>query len=141
MGTEAAGGGAGRGGGLLAGLRGIVTGAGQGLGRATAAAMAAEGAELVLIDRNAETLAEAAAAIRAAGGAAEAHVLDVTDAPGFAALVAEVAARGRIDVLVNNAGITPPSGPSFRTTTRSGTGRSTSTSARSGAARSSSPPI
>jgi NAD(P)-dependent dehydrogenase (short-subunit alcohol dehydrogenase family) len=94
--------------GLLAGLSCIVTGAGQGLGRGIAAEMAAEGAHVALIDRNPDTVAAAAAAICAAGGSAEGHALDVTDAAGYAALVDVLAARRGIDVLVNNAGINPP---------------------------------
>jgi NAD(P)-dependent dehydrogenase (short-subunit alcohol dehydrogenase family) len=94
--------------GLLAGRTCLVTGAGQGLGRAIAAELAAEHAHVVLIDRNAGALAETAEEIRAAGGAADARALDVTDAEGYAALVSDLAARGRIDVLVNNAGINPP---------------------------------
>lgn len=94
--------------GLLAGLTAVVTGAGQGLGRAIAEEMAAEGAHVVLIDRNADTVASAAAALNAAGHAAEGHALDVTDAAGLAALIAGLAARRRIDVLVNNAGVNPP---------------------------------
>jgi NAD(P)-dependent dehydrogenase (short-subunit alcohol dehydrogenase family) len=94
--------------GLLAGLTCLVTGAGQGLGRGIAAEMAGTGAHVVLIDRNPSSVTEATTAIRAAGGSAEAHPLDVTDAAGFAALVSDVAARRRIDVLVNNAGINPP---------------------------------
>jgi NAD(P)-dependent dehydrogenase (short-subunit alcohol dehydrogenase family) len=94
--------------GLLAGLTCLVTGAGQGLGRAIAAEMAAQGAHAVLIDCNATTVAAAAAELRAAGASAEAQVLDVTDAAGYAALVDDLAARHRIDVLVNNAGIQPP---------------------------------
>ncbi len=94
--------------GLLAGLTCLVTGAGQGLGRAIASEMAAEGAHVVLVDRNRSTVAEATEAIRDSGDAAEGHALDVTDAAGFKALVADLAARRRIDVLVNNAGINPP---------------------------------
>ena len=94
--------------GLLAGLTCLVTGAGQGLGRGIAAEMAAEGAHVALIDRNPETVTMAAEAIRATGGLAEAHALDVTDGAGYAALVADLAARRGIDVLVNNAGINPP---------------------------------
>lgn len=94
--------------GLLAGLTCLVTGAGQGLGAGIAAGMAAEGAHVVLIDCNEDTVTKAAAAIRNSGGAAEGHRLDVTDAPAYAALVESVAARRRIDVLVNNAGINPP---------------------------------
>ena len=94
--------------GLLAGLTCLVTGAGQGLGQGIAAEMAAQGAHVILIDRNPATVAEATAAILDSGDAAEGHALDVTDAAGFAALVADLAGQHRIDVLVNNAGINPP---------------------------------
>lgn len=94
--------------GLLRGLSCIVTGAGQGLGQAIAAEMAAEGAHVTLLDRNRETVAAAAEAIRADSHSAEGHALDVTDAETYAALVSDVAARNGIDVLVNNAGINPP---------------------------------
>lgn len=94
--------------GLLTDTTCVVTGAGQGLGRAIAAEMSAEGAHVVLIDRNPDTVRAATQAIRSAGRAAEGHALDVTDAAGFAALVEDLAARRRIDVLVNNAAINPP---------------------------------
>jgi 3-oxoacyl-[acyl-carrier protein] reductase len=94
--------------GLLADLSCIVTGAGQGLGAAIAAEMAAEGAHVVLVDRNPDTVMATTARIREAGGAAEGHVLDVTDADAFAVLVADLAGRRGIDVLVNNAAINPP---------------------------------
>lgn len=94
--------------GLLSGLSCLVTGAGQGLGRAIAGAMAAEGAHVTLVDRNAEAVAQAAAALCAHGHSAVGHALDVTEAHAYAALVAELASRRGIDVLVNNAGINPP---------------------------------
>lgn len=94
--------------GLLSGLSCLVTGAGQGLGRSIATEMAVEGAHVTLVDRNAATVQEAAQAIRSIGLSAEGHALDVTDAQGYAGLVADVAARHGIDVLVNNAGINPP---------------------------------
>ena len=56
--------------GLLAGQVCIVTGAGQGLGRAIALEMAAEGASVVLLERNSTTLKSVAAEIAAAGGVA-----------------------------------------------------------------------
>jgi len=87
----------------------LVTGAGQGLGRSISLEMAAEGAVVVLLERNPETLAAVAAEIAAGGGKAVPHELDVTDYERFAAVVEAVASsQGRIDVLVNNAAINPP---------------------------------
>lgn len=94
--------------GLLADRTCIVTGAGQGLGRAIAAELAAEHAHVVLVDRGADALGATTEDIVAAGGSAEAHVLDVTDAARYAALIDSLSARRSIDVLVNNAGINPP---------------------------------
>ena len=87
----------------------LVTGAGQGLGRSVALEMAAEGAVVVLLERNPETLGAVAAEIEKAGGRAHAHALDVTDYDRYGEIVADAAAKlGRIDVLVNNAAINPP---------------------------------
>ena len=86
----------------LDGKRALVTGASSGIGLAAAAALAQAGAEVVLIARRADELEEAAEAIRAEGGQATAHPLDVTDLTAMAALVAE---RGPFDVLVNAAGL------------------------------------
>ena len=75
----------------------IVTGAAQGIGAATVAKFAAEGAIVIGCDRRNETMP----------GAAEIHAVDVTDRAQIDAMVDAVRARhGRIDVLVNNAGIT-----------------------------------
>ncbi|MBX3601594.1 MAG: beta-ketoacyl-ACP reductase [Rubrivivax sp.] len=75
----------------------IVTGAAQGIGAATVAKLAAEGATVVACDRRVQDVP----------GAALALAVDVTDRAAVDAMVAEVVARfGRIDVLVNNAGIT-----------------------------------
>ncbi|HVJ41958.1 MAG TPA: glucose 1-dehydrogenase [Dongiaceae bacterium] len=84
----------------------VVTGAGSGIGQGGAKIMAREGALVVVVDRKADAAAATAAAIRAAGGQAEAHDLDVTDDDAVAALLAGVIARhGRIDILHNHAGI------------------------------------
>lgn len=89
----------------LDGRRALVTGAGRGIGLAAAAALAEAGAEVLLTARSAGEIEEAAEAIRAAGGRAEAVALDVTDTAAAAALVAE---RGPFPVLINNAGSNRP---------------------------------
>ncbi|MGB3540560.1 MAG: SDR family oxidoreductase [Mesorhizobium sp.] len=83
----------------------IVTGAGSGIGEAGAAIMASEGAHVVLVDKDGERAALAAARIRQAGGTAEVLALDVTDDYALETGIASVAARhGRIDILHNHAG-------------------------------------
>jgi 3-oxoacyl-[acyl-carrier protein] reductase len=93
--------------GLLEGRVSLVTGASRGIGRAIATALAREGAHVVLGARDAAKLREAVGEITAAGGRAEALALDVADRGSVEAGVAHVlAAHGRIDHLVNNAGVT-----------------------------------
>ena len=85
----------------------IVTGASQGIGETIARELAAEGARVVLVDVQKDKLEAVAASIGAAGGLAEARVVDVGDTAAVEAVVAAVvAAHGRVDHLVNNAGIT-----------------------------------
>ena len=85
----------------------IVTGAAQGIGLATVLKFAREGAVVVVCDLKQEALDTAVAQCQAAGGRAEGHLVDVTKREQVDAMVAAVKARhGRIDVLVNNAGIT-----------------------------------
>ena len=87
----------------------IVTGAGQGLGRVIALEMAAEGAAVVLLERNPETVAAVAAEIGSKGGRTEPYALDVTDYDAYGTAIADVLHKfGKIDVLVNNAAINPP---------------------------------
>jgi 3-oxoacyl-[acyl-carrier protein] reductase len=82
-----------------------VTGASRGIGRATSRLLCAEGAEVLLIARGEDGLAEATEACVAAGGRAEALRLDVTDPDAGERIVAACEERfGRLDVLVNNAG-------------------------------------
>jgi 3-oxoacyl-[acyl-carrier protein] reductase len=93
--------------GLLDGRVSLVTGASRGIGRAIAQAFAAEGALVVLAARDAAKLAEAVAEIQAKGGKAEALALDVADRASVEAAVSKVvASHGRVDHLVNNAGVT-----------------------------------
>jgi 3-oxoacyl-[acyl-carrier protein] reductase len=91
----------------LSGQTAIVTGAARGLGRAIAEVLAAAGAKLACVDVNAETLAATVEAINAAGGTALALACDVTNSQRVGEVVEEVVKTwGRLDVLVNNAGIT-----------------------------------
>lgn len=103
--------------GLLAGQVCIVTGAGQGLGRAVSLEMAAEGAQVMLLERNPETLRAVADEVTAAGGIARSFELDVTDYDAYRAIIDKVIREfGRIDALVNNAAINPPARTILRDT-------------------------
>jgi 3-oxoacyl-[acyl-carrier protein] reductase len=85
----------------------IVTGASQGIGETIARDLAAEGAAVVLVDIQMDKLESVARSIVDAGGRAEAHQADVADTAAAERIAAAVAAaHGRIDHLVNNAGIT-----------------------------------
>jgi NAD(P)-dependent dehydrogenase (short-subunit alcohol dehydrogenase family) len=87
----------------LEGRVAIVTGAGQGIGRAIAEKLRAEGASVVVADKNAETAEKTAAEI---GGTA--HVADVSDPHQVNALVAATVGQfGKVDILVNDAAIVP----------------------------------
>ena len=85
----------------------IITGAAQGIGLATALKFAAEGAIVIVCDLKPEGVDAAVAQVRAIGAQAMGFVLNVTDRSALDNMVAAVKDRhGRIDVLVNNAGIT-----------------------------------
>jgi NADP-dependent 3-hydroxy acid dehydrogenase YdfG len=88
--------------GRLDGTTAVVTGASSGIGNATARALAAEGATVALLARRKEKLDDLAQEL---GEGTEVHEVDVSDADAVReAIEAVVRARGRIDVLVNNAG-------------------------------------
>ena len=83
----------------------VVTGAGGGIGRAVALAMARAGARPVLVDRDAATCAETAAALSGMGVEAACLTCDVADP---ASVTAAAKATGPCDILVNNAGLLTP---------------------------------
>src|ERR1700679_1446139 len=90
----------------LTGVVALVTGASSGIGAATARRLAAEGASVALVARRRDRLEELAAGIPAGSGQALVVQADVTNAQEAAAAVeAAVADLGRLDTLVNNAGV------------------------------------
>jgi 3-oxoacyl-[acyl-carrier protein] reductase len=85
----------------------LVTGASQGIGRAIALRLAANGAHVALAARNLEKLAEVEAEIAEIGGVAKAFALDMASEESIKVCAKEVIAHfGRVEILVNNAGIT-----------------------------------
>lgn len=86
----------------------IITGAGQGIGQATALKFAREGSRVAVCDINRSAVDMTVEAIVANGGEALGYTIDVTDKASIAKMVEGVmGAWGRIDTLVNNAGIAP----------------------------------
>jgi len=91
----------------LEGRSALITGASSGLGRAFADMLARAGAAVALAARRRDSLEEARQQIEAAGGRAIAVAMDVTNATSVAAAVDDAAQwQGRLDILINNAGVT-----------------------------------
>jgi 3-oxoacyl-[acyl-carrier protein] reductase len=91
----------------LEGRIALVTGASQGIGRACALELAAAGATVALAARNESRLSEAAGEIEAAGGKAAGFALDISSEESIKAAAKAVLERfGKVEILVNNAGIT-----------------------------------
>src|SRR5271163_2458754 len=91
----------------LQGRIALVTGASQGIGRACALELARAGATVALAARNESKLAEVAAEIEAAGGQSAAFALDVASEDSIKSGAKAIHDRfGKVEILVNNAGIT-----------------------------------
>ena len=87
----------------------IVTGGAGGIGRAIAERFASQGSKVVVNDVDADQAAEVVGVITEAGGTAMAAIADVSDSAAVATMIdAVMAEHGRIDVLVNNAGLVSP---------------------------------
>lgn len=85
----------------------VVTGAGRGIGRAIALKFAAEGADVVCVSRTVENAEKVAVEVRALGRKAWAHAVDVADAAAVSRAAEQILTDcGKVNILVNNAGIT-----------------------------------
>jgi NADP-dependent 3-hydroxy acid dehydrogenase YdfG len=94
---------------VLAGQTAVVTGASSGIGRAIAETLGEAGAHVVLAGRTAGAMQESVTRIEKAGGRAESHVVDVRDVAPLRGLVEDaLSSTGRLDVMVNNAGLSHP---------------------------------
>lgn len=91
----------------LSGKAAMVTGGASGLGRSMALALANAGADVAIVDLNMEGAAEAVAEIRALARQSQAFQMNVTDAQQVSTIVADIVTTfGRLDILVNSAGVT-----------------------------------
>ena len=92
----------------LSGHLAVITGAGQGIGGACAEVFALKGADLILLDKNPETLAETVEKIAPLGRQVVSRALDLTDIEALQQTIKAVKRKGPIDILVNNAGFDRP---------------------------------
>ncbi|NDH39640.1 MAG: 3-oxoacyl-ACP reductase FabG [Gammaproteobacteria bacterium] len=90
----------------MTGKRVLITGGATGLGLAAANALARYGAEVILAARRIDRIEASVAAIEAKGGCARGIALDVSDSNSISEALEKIQQAGRIDVLINNAGIT-----------------------------------
>lgn len=96
----------------------LVTGAGRGIGRAVAVQLAAGGAEVALLARSVDELEATASAVRSGGGSAVVVPADLADPDAVLDVVARLAKELEpIDILVNNAAVVQPAGPTTTTDT------------------------
>jgi NAD(P)-dependent dehydrogenase (short-subunit alcohol dehydrogenase family) len=89
----------------LVGQTAVVTGGGKGIGRGVALGLARSGAAVHILDRDLAAADETAGLLKGEGHQAQAHHVDVADEASIDAAMAVIAAGGRLDVLVNNAGL------------------------------------
>jgi NAD(P)-dependent dehydrogenase (short-subunit alcohol dehydrogenase family) len=100
----------------FAGKSALVTGAGRGIGRATAIGLAAAGARVGLLARSSDELSEVAATITEQGGNATVICTDLSDpAQTEAAITETLRDLPSIDILINNAAVVSPLGPTLAT--------------------------
>lgn len=98
--------------GKLSGKAVVITGASRGIGAAAAEAMAVEGASVLLLARSAEGITALASRLRKTGHVAEAMTCDVSEFTQVSAAIGRAhEAFGRVDAIINNAGVIDPIGP------------------------------